>query len=127
MKGIKLIFTIIIVCFVSYVTILVINNKTFLTNTYTGSGNYDIFIPKYSYFKDECCMYSANFYSLKSKEKLDNEINNYLDQFEYFEDESSYGYIKDGLIIQSYDVVDHGLYRSFSIVYNYTEENEVEE
>ena len=127
MKGTRLVITMILVIIFSYITILLINNKTFLSNIYEGAGHYKIFIPKYSYFKEECCMWSATFYSVKSKENLDNEINNYLDEFEYFEDESTYGYKKDGLIIQSYDVEDRGLYRSFSIVYSYTEEAPVEE
>ena len=126
MKGFKTLITIILVCFFSFITILLINNKTFLTNYYEGAGNYKIFVPKYSYFTGECCMYSANFYSLKSKANLDKEINNYLDQFEYFENDETYGYKKDGLVIQSYDVKDHKLYRSFSIVYSYTSTSTIE-
>ena len=127
MKGVKLLITILVVCIFSIITILLINNKTFLTNIYEGSGNYKIFIPKYSYFKEECCNFEAKFYSLKSKKNLDNEINNYLDQFEFYEDIDNYGYKKDDLIIHSYEVDDKGLYRTISILYDYLSEASIEE
>ena len=50
-------------------------NKTFFKTTYIGVNNQEIFIPRFSYFKDECCMTAATFYSLKSKRQLKREIN----------------------------------------------------
>lgn len=92
-------------------------NKTFFKTTYTGVQNQEIFIPRFSYFKDECCMTAATFYSLKSKKQLKREINKYLKEFEYFEDDETYGYKRDDLFIQSYEVIDKLLYRKIIITY----------
>ena len=92
-------------------------NKTFFKNTYIGVNNQKIFIPKYSYFKDECCMTAATFYSLKSEKQLNKEINNYLKDFKYFEDETTYGYKKGKLFIQEYKVINKILYRKIIITY----------
>ena len=40
-----------------------------------------------------------------------------MSDFEYFEDDSTYGYKKDDLFIQSYNVIDNGLYRKIVIIY----------
>lgn len=96
---------------------LLVLNKTFFKATYIGVGGQEIFIPKYSYFKEECCMTVASFYSLRSKERLQKEIDNYMKDFKYFEDESTYGYKKEDLFIQSYEVSNIGLYRKIVIVY----------
>ena len=40
-----------------------------------------------------------------------------MKDFEYFEDESTYGYKKGKLFIQSYQVGDEGLYRKIYITY----------
>ena len=93
------------------------NNKTFFNDKYIGVKGQEIFIPKYSYFKDECCMYAATFYSLRSEKELKNEIDNYMKDFEYFEDEHTYGYQKGDLFIQSYTVINKGFYREIVIVY----------
>lgn len=92
-------------------------NKTFFKTTYTGVQNQEIFIPRFSYFKDECCMTAATFYSLKSKKQLKREINKYLKEFEYFENDETYGYKRDDLFIQSYEVIDKLLYRKIIITY----------
>ena len=97
--------------------VILFANKTFFKTTYIGVNKQEIFIPKYSYFKDESGMTIATFYSLKSEKKLRKEINNYMSDFEYFENDSTYGYRKDDLIIQSYEVVDNGLFRKIFIVY----------
>ena len=97
--------------------IVLLNNKTFFTTTYIGIQNQNIYIPKYSYFKSECCMTAATFISLKSKKELEKDINNYLKDFNYFEDDSTYGYQKDDLFIQSYEVEEKILYRKIIIVY----------
>jgi len=94
-----------------------VNNKTFFKETYVSRLEQEIFVPKYSYFKNECCMYAVNFYSLKSEKQLKKEIKKYLKDFEYFNDETTYGYRKDDLFIQSYEVVNHGLYRTIHITY----------
>lgn len=93
------------------------NNETFYQNIYIGNQNQEIFIPKYSYFVEECCMTSATFYSLKSERKLQEEIDNYLSEFTYFDDDYTYGYKKDNLFIQSYEIKNMGLYRKIIIVY----------
>ncbi len=97
--------------------IVLFNNKTFFKTTYIGVGKQEIFIPKYSYFKEECCMTAATFYSLRTQKRLKQEIDNYMSEFEYFSDDSTYGYKKDDLFIQSYEVIDNGLYRKIIIVY----------
>ena len=99
------------------ITINLRNNKTFFYDVYESKWGDKIFIRKYSYFKEECCMTSAIFYSLKSKKSLDKEIDEYLSNFEYFDNEYTYGYKKDDLFIQTYKVEDCGLYRKIIIVY----------
>ena len=62
-------------------------------------------------------MTCASFKSLKSENSLKEEINNYMKDFEYFEDETTYGYKKGNLFIQSYEVRNEGLFRSIYIIY----------
>ncbi len=107
----------VLIIIVSVVSFKLINNKTFFKTTYVGNNNQEMFIPKYSYFKKDCCMYAATFQSLKSKDTLQKEIDDYMKDFEYFEDETTYGYRKGDLFIQSYEVQDLGLYRKIVIVY----------
>ena len=116
-KKAILIITSIFVIILIIITFLLVTNKTFLKNTYIGTNNQKIFIPKYSYFKDECCMTAATFYSLRSEKQLNKEINNYLKDFKYFEDETTYGYQKDKLFIQEYKVINKRLYRKIIITY----------
>lgn len=68
-KERTVIITIILVILVLMVSIFLVlfTNKTFFKNTYIGMQGQKIFIPKYSFFKEECCMTVANFYSLKSE------------------------------------------------------------
>lgn len=112
---ISIIFIFIII--ISFFTINLFSNKTFFKNKYIGLQNQEIYIPKFSYFKDECCMTAATFYSFRSEKTLKKEIANYMKDFEYFENENTYGYQKDDLFIQSYEVIDNGLYRKIVIVY----------
>ena len=70
-----------------------------------------------SYLNEECCMYSATFYSLRSKQDIKQAIDLYLKDFTYFENDSTYGYLKNDLFIQRYGVEDQGLYRVIYIVY----------
>ena len=101
----------------SFITYKLKNNATYYSEVYHGRGNHDIFIPLHSYLESECCFTAATFYNLKSKKKLESEINNYLKDFEHFEDETTYGYRKGNLFIQSYIVEDKGLYRKIVITY----------
>lgn len=117
-KKKKIISIIALICiFILFLLTILLSNKTFFKNTYVGVQDQKIFIPKYSYFKRETGMTAASFYSLKSEKKLKEEINNYMKDFEYFEDESTYGYKKGNLFIQSYNVADEGLYRVIYITY----------
>lgn len=111
---ILILFTLFLFSLFSY---LLFTNKTFFKNYYTTVDNKEIYLPKYSYFKDECCMYSASFISLKSKKDLQKEINQYLKNFTYFENDTTFGYLKNDLFIQRYGVEDKGLYRIIYIVY----------
>jgi len=97
--------------------ILLLSNKTFFKNVYVGVQNQEIFIPKYSYFKEECCMTVAIFYSFKSEKDLIKEIEDYMSDFEYFDDDTTYGYKKGDLFIQEYKVSNNGLYRKIVITY----------
>ena len=115
----KIVITVVTILTILLISIFILlkSNKTFYKTTYTGVQNQEIFIPKYSYFKEECCMTAAVFYSLKSEKNLKNEIDNYMKDFKYFEDETTYVYKKDGLFLQTYDVEEHVLYRKIIIVY----------
>lgn len=99
------------------VFIILLNNKTFFKTTYIGIHDQEIFIPRFSFFKREAGMTVASFYSLKSEKTLQREIDNYMKDFEYFEDESTYGYKKGDIFIQNYDVANEGLYRKIYITY----------
>lgn len=113
-KKILIIISIIIaIC----IFIILLSNKTFFKTTYIGVSDQEIFIPRYSFFKREAGMTVASFYSLKSEKTLKKEIDNYMKDFEYFEDESTYGYKKGNLFIQSYEVANEGLYRKIYITY----------
>ena len=102
---------------IGIVLIVLVTNKTFFGTTYIGIHDQKIFIPRYSFFKREAGMTVASFYSFKSEKTLKEEIDNYMKDFEYFEDESTYGYKKGELFIQSYNVADEGVYRKIYITY----------
>lgn len=106
-----------LVVFIIVIGFMLLINKTFYHNSYKTINNNEIFIPRFSYFDSECCMTAATFYSLKSKRLLDTEIDEYLSDFIYFNNNSTYGYMKDDLFIQSYEVIDLGFYRKIVIVY----------
>ena len=108
---------VVIVLILTSIFILLISNKTFFKNIYVGVQNQEIFIPKYSYFKEECCMTAAIFYSFRSKKELTQEIEEYMSDFKYFDDDNTYGYKKDDLFIQEYKVLNNGLYRKIVITY----------
>ena len=97
--------------------VILFSNKTFFKTTYIWINDQEIYIPRYSFFKREAGMTVASFYSLKSEKTLKKEIDNYMKDFEYFEDESTYGYKKGDLFIQSYEVANEGLYRKIYITY----------
>lgn len=106
-----------LVLFIIVINFMLLINKTFYHTSYKTIDNNEIFIPRFSYFDSECCMTAATFYSLKSKHLLDQEIKNYLSDFTYFNNNSTYGYMKGDLFIQSYEVIDLGFYRKIVIVY----------
>lgn len=114
---IKKVLIVIGIILVLCIFIILLTNKTFFTNTYIGVHDQEIFIPRYSFFKREAGMTVASFYSLKSERMLRSEIDDYMQDFEYFEDESTYGYKKGDLFIQSYNVSNEGLYRKIYITY----------
>ena len=60
---------VLVVIIVSFTFAILFTNKTFFKTTYIGVNEQKIFIPKYSYFKDECCMTAATFYSFKERNK----------------------------------------------------------
>ena len=113
----KKIFIIISITIAACIFVILFSNKTFFKTTYIGTSDQEIFIPRYSFFKREAGMTVASFYSLKSEKTLQKEIDNYMKDFEYFEDESTYGYKKGDLFIQSYEVANEGLYRKIYITY----------
>ena len=109
--GILLIIIIGIIIFLS-------GNETFFKNKYIGVTNKEIFVPRFSYFKVDSGMYTAEFHSLKSKKALEKEISNYLETLSYYVDTETSGYRKDDLVIYSYTVEDKGWYREILISYN---------
>lgn len=94
-----------------------LTNKTFFKDKYIGMQGQEIYVPRYSFFKQECCMTVAEFHSLRSESYLREQINKYMSEFEYFEDNHTYGYKKGDLFIQNYTVVNKGLYRIIYITY----------
>ena len=116
-KTINIIFVIFIIL-IGLLLAVLLCNKTFFKNTYIGVNGQEIFIPKYSYFKREAGMTVASFYSLKSKNNLEYEISNYMNDFKYIDNEHTYGYVKNDLLIQSYTVEERGLFRKIYITYD---------
>ena len=114
---IKKVLIIIGIILVISIFIILLSNKTFFKTTYIGVNSQEIFIPKYSFFKREAGMTVASFYSLMPERVLRSQIDDYMQDFEYFEDESTYGYKKGDLFIQSYEVANEGLYRKIYITY----------
>ena len=114
---IKKVLVVIGIIFVLCAFIVLVTNKTFFKTTYIEIHDQEIFIPRYSFFKRETGMTVASFYSLKSERVLRSEIDDYMQEFKYFEDESTYGYKKGDLFIQSYNVANEGLYRKIYITY----------
>lgn len=96
---------------------ILLTNKTFFKTTYIGIQGQEIFIPRYSFFKREAGMTVASFYSLIPERVLRSQIDDYMQEFKYFEDETTYGYKKGDLFIQSYIVANEGLYRKIYITY----------
>ncbi len=117
LKVLFILIPLLILIVVGAIIVALCTNKTFFSEEYEGVDGKIRFIPKYSYFKSECCMTLATFYSLRSEKDLKNEINEYMKDFEYFDDESTYGYMKEDIFIQNYDVVNHGMYRTIHITY----------
>lgn len=117
MKFKKIIIPIILIILLIVFIGIGLTNKTFFKTKYIGVVGQEIFIPRFSYFKEECCMTAATFYSLKGKKQLNKEIKKYLKDFKYFENDETYGYKKGNLFIQSYEVEDKGLYREIYITY----------
>lgn len=128
-KEVKIIIIIVVlILVVGLITssIKLCTNKTFFKTTYIGVNNQEIFIPRFSYFIDESGMTVASFKSLKSKKQLEEEIENYMKDFEYFndfedgktnQDRVTFGYRKGNLFIQSYKVVDEIAFRRIFITY----------
>ena len=128
-KEVKIIIIIVVlILVVGLITssIKLCTNKTFFKTTYIGVNNQEIFIPRFSYFIDESGMTVATFKSLKSKKQLEEEIENYMKDFEYFndfedgktnQDRVTFGYRKGNLFIQSYTVVDEIAFRRIFITY----------
>ena len=114
---VKKILIVIGIILVLCVYVVLLTNKTFFKTTYIGIQEQEIFIPRYSFFKKEAGMTVASFYSLKSERALRSQINDYMKEFEYFEDESTYGYKNGYLFIQNYTVANEGLYRKIYITY----------
>lgn len=113
-----ILFTLLLLIGISiFMFFLLLKNKTFFTNVYIGVQSQEIYIPKYSYFKEECCMTAAIFYSLRTEKTLKKEIKNYLNDFEYFDSDTTYGYKKEDLFIQEYKVINNGFYRKIIITY----------
>ena len=118
MKNKKIIImTIVLTILILIIFGTLLNNKTFFKDKYIGMQGQEIYVPRHSFFKQECCMTVAEFHSLRSKKYLKRQIDNYMNEFEYFEDGQTYGYKKGDLFIQNYTVVNKGLYRIIYITY----------
>lgn len=112
-----IIITVIFTIIVLIVFGILLTNKTFFKDKYIGMQGQEIYIPRYSFFKQECCMTVAEFHSIRSEKYLKKQIDKYMSEFEYFEDGQTYGYKKGDLFIQNYKVVNKGLYRIIYITY----------
>ncbi len=106
-----------IVAFITVFILISLNsNETYLKTTFTTTTNKEIFIPKHSYFKEDKNN-KAVFYSLKSEEDLEAEIDNYLKDFSSLSNIETISYIKGDLVIKSYTVKNMLLIRKIVIEY----------
>lgn len=115
-KKTTLIVSIVITLILVGIIIFLAQNKTFFKDKYISVTNKEIFVPRFSYFKEENET-SAKFTSLKGTTVLEKEISNYLETFNYYVDVDSAGYKKDSLIIFNYTVADKGWYREILVEY----------
>lgn len=115
----KKIITLLLCIILCVILIILCFNKTFLRTTYKGLGDVEIFIPRFSFFVKEGGETVATFYSLRNKNILQKEIDNYLSNFEYMESHNGIGsgYENEDLHIENYGVVDNVLYRRIYVTY----------
>lgn len=92
-----------------------------------GSKNYKndkmastLTIPKLSIFDEECCMFSANFKSFRSKYSLEKELNRIMGNYEkkVCEDKTYYYDKENDITITEYGVKIGFIMNSFYIVYD---------
>lgn len=121
MKKAAIAIGLILIAIVLICIFILSTNKTFFKDTYIGIQNQEIFIPKYSFFRQESGNIEAVFVSFKSEKILKEEINQYMKEFECIEEDvAGYKikkYKKNDLTIRSYEVVNEGLYRKIYILY----------
>ena len=128
-KLLKVLLTIIEVTILLFIIFAIFANVIGGTKKYKSSNSGIMLnIPKFSRFKEECCMYSASFESIRTKASLKKEIEKELEKYEkiYCNDgEFYYNREKDFTVI-SYDIEDGRLFNKFSIVFdkgNYCEDD----
>ena len=115
-KMILIILGVIIVILLG-ITIFLAQNKTFFKTKYIGVTSKEIYVPRFSYFKEESNS-TVKLNSLKSTKTLEHEISDYLETLSYYVDIETSGYKKGDLVIHSYKVEDKGWYRQIIIKYN---------
>lgn len=114
MKFLKKFLIIVVIIFAIIGFLFLITNRCFFFTTYKG-GDKNIFIPRFCFLYKEGGLTVASFCSLRSKDSLQKEIDNYLSTFSKRE---SGVYVKDDLYIETYNVIEMGTYRRIVLTYD---------
>jgi hypothetical protein len=103
------------------VVVLCFKNIPFGTTTYKmPNSNVNLKVPKLSSFKEECCMFSATFKSLRSKLSLQMELDKIMSNYEkkICNNKTIYYNEKQDITITEYGVERGLLFNTFYITYD---------
>lgn len=95
------------------IVIFLLTNKSYFWKNYKK-----IYVPLLSFHTDDCCMTTSNFYSLRTKNDLENDINKYYDDLVSCYNETIFYDKKADVSISKYEVVDKFFYRAIHIIYD---------
>lgn len=104
---------IILIIFVIVILLFLATNRCFFFTTYRD-GEKEIFVPRFCFLYKESGLTVLTFYSLRSQNSLQKEIDEYLSTFE----KRNNSYVKDNIYISSYNVYELGIYRRINLVYD---------
>lgn len=112
----------IIVTLIIFISIIFIKYIPFGYTTFKSDDIYakELIVPKMSHFEEECCMFSANFKSFRSKIVLEKELNRIMKNYDERKCNDNIYYYdkKNNITITEYGVERTGLLNRIYIVYD---------